>query len=81
MAIIDGAPNPEPARRLVDYLLRPEIEARLAASKSRQIPLRTSVPVPAGGLRLSDLEPTEVTLQDAAQALPVALRAALEILE
>jgi len=43
LAIIKGAPHPEAARRLVDYLLAPEVEARLAACPSAQIPLNPAV--------------------------------------
>lgn len=39
VAIIKGCPNLEGARKLVDYLLSTEVEERLAASASRQIPL------------------------------------------
>jgi iron(III) transport system substrate-binding protein len=39
VAIVKGAPNAESARRLVDYLLSPEVEAKLAACPSAQIPL------------------------------------------
>ena len=39
LAIIRGGPNPQSARRLVDYLLSPEVEAKLAAGRSAQIPL------------------------------------------
>jgi len=39
LAVIRGGPNPAAARKLVDWLLRPEIEARLAAGPSAQIPL------------------------------------------
>ncbi|MEZ6072501.1 MAG: extracellular solute-binding protein [Pirellulales bacterium] len=39
LAIIRGGPNPQAARRLVDWLLTPEIEGRLAAGPSAQIPL------------------------------------------
>jgi len=39
LAIIQGGPNPEAARRLVDYLLTPDVEAVLAAGRSAQIPL------------------------------------------
>ncbi|HWG44430.1 MAG TPA: extracellular solute-binding protein [Gemmataceae bacterium] len=39
LAILKGSPNPEGARRLVDYLLSPETEKRLAESESHQIPL------------------------------------------
>jgi iron(III) transport system substrate-binding protein len=43
LMIIKGGPNPEGARRLVDYLLSPEVEARLAESNSHQIPLNPEV--------------------------------------
>lgn len=45
LAIVKGGPNPEHARRLVDWLLRPEIEARLATGPSGQIPLNPEVDV------------------------------------
>ncbi len=43
LAIIQGAPNTEHARRLVDYLLRPEVESRLAEGRSAQFPLNAKV--------------------------------------
>jgi iron(III) transport system substrate-binding protein len=43
VAIIKGCPNPAGARRLVDYLLSPEVEAALAKSGSKQIPLNPNV--------------------------------------
>ncbi len=46
VAIIKGCPHPEGARRLVDYLLRPEVEAILAAGPSAQIPLHPSLRAP-----------------------------------
>jgi iron(III) transport system substrate-binding protein len=39
LAILRGSPNPEAARQLVTYLLRPEVEKRLAESASHQIPV------------------------------------------
>jgi iron(III) transport system substrate-binding protein len=39
LAIIAGCPNPKEARRLVEYLLSPGVEARLAEGPSAQIPL------------------------------------------
>ena len=39
LAIIKGSPNPEAAKRLVDYLLSPGVEEKLAAGPSAQIPL------------------------------------------
>ncbi|HUT14132.1 MAG TPA: extracellular solute-binding protein [Thermoguttaceae bacterium] len=45
LAIIKGGPNVEHARRLVDYLLSRQVEARLAAGPSVQIPLNPNVEV------------------------------------
>jgi iron(III) transport system substrate-binding protein len=39
VAILKGAPNPDSARKLVDYLLSPEVEAKLAESDSHQMPI------------------------------------------
>lgn len=47
VAILADAPHPENARRLVDFLLSREVEARLAASDSAQIPVRADVERPA----------------------------------
>lgn len=47
LAIIQGGPNTEGARRLVDYLLSPDVEARLASGGSGQIPLNPTVQPPA----------------------------------
>jgi iron(III) transport system substrate-binding protein len=46
LAIIHGGPNPAAARRLVDYLLSPEVEMMLAAGPSAQIPLNPNVAAP-----------------------------------
>jgi iron(III) transport system substrate-binding protein len=46
LALIEGSPNREVARRLREFLLSPEIEAALATSSSRQIPLHPKVSIP-----------------------------------
>ena len=43
VAIIKGYPNEARAKRLVDFLLSAEVEEKLAASASRQIPLNPKV--------------------------------------
>jgi iron(III) transport system substrate-binding protein len=43
VAIMRGGPNPEGARKLVDYLLSAEVEKRLAEGGSHQIPLNPEV--------------------------------------
>jgi iron(III) transport system substrate-binding protein len=46
IAILRSAPHPDAARRFVDWVLRPEIEAELARSRSAQIPVRDGVERP-----------------------------------
>lgn len=50
VAVVKGCPNPAGAQKLVDYLLRPETEAKLAAGGGFQIPLnpRARADLPAG---------------------------------
>jgi iron(III) transport system substrate-binding protein len=43
LAVLKGCPNPAGARQLVDYLLRPETEAKLAAGGGFQVPLNPQV--------------------------------------
>jgi iron(III) transport system substrate-binding protein len=43
LAILKGCPNPEGARRLIDFLLSTEVEKRLAESESHQVPLNPQV--------------------------------------
>src|SRR5262249_17848277 len=43
VAILRGSPNPDGPRKLVDYLLSAEVEAKLAEGGSHQIPLNPGV--------------------------------------
>jgi iron(III) transport system substrate-binding protein len=43
LCVIKGGPHPEAARRLVEYLLQPEVEQRLAAGPSAQFPVSERV--------------------------------------
>jgi iron(III) transport system substrate-binding protein len=43
VALIKGSPNPESAEKLVDFLLSPSVERKLAAGPSAQIPLNPEV--------------------------------------
>jgi iron(III) transport system substrate-binding protein len=66
LAIIKGCPHPDQARRLVDYLLQPEVEERLAEGPSAQIPLNPAV---KGRLRVETpqtVRPMEVDFAAAA---------------
>lgn len=55
-ALLAKGPNPEAGRKFIDYLLRPETEAWLAAQGARQIPVRPEVSVPAGRPSLKDFK-------------------------
>ncbi len=46
VALMRDAPRPDAGRRLIDYLLSPEVETALAESPSAQIPLRPGVSAP-----------------------------------
>lgn len=46
VGLIQNCPNPENGKKLIDFLLSPEVEEYLAASRSAQIPLRAYVPRP-----------------------------------
>jgi len=62
VAVIKGCPNPEGARKLVDFLLSPEVETKLSESASRQIPLH-----PGARPKL----PSWIDMYRAARTLPV----------
>ena len=48
ICVLAGAPHPDAAARFLDWVLRPEVEARLARSASRQLPVRPAVAPPPG---------------------------------
>jgi len=62
IGVLAKAPHPEAARRFVDWALRPEIEAELAASRSAQIPVRSPVARPAHVIDASGFKAMEADL-------------------
>jgi iron(III) transport system substrate-binding protein len=46
VAMIKGCPHPDAAKKLIDFILSPEVEERLAHSNSAQIPLHPGVKRP-----------------------------------
>lgn len=57
LAVVKGCPNPAGAKQLIDFLLRPETEAKLAAGGGFQIPLNPNV---TADLPKALLTPTQV---------------------
>jgi iron(III) transport system substrate-binding protein len=68
LAIVAGGPHPTNAQRLVDYLLRPEIERRLAEGPSAQIPLHPEVQARSRALPAGEVRAMEVDFERAAAA-------------
>ncbi len=73
VAMIKGCPHPEEAKKLVDYLLSPPVEAALARSASRQIPLNPQVQVelPQGLKTPQGVTTMPVDFERAAEKWPV----------
>jgi iron(III) transport system substrate-binding protein len=74
LAIIGGCPNPAGARKLVDYLLSPEVEGMLAEAASHQIPLNPKVAakLPREILRPGQVKTMDVNWEAAADEWPKA---------
>lgn len=67
VAIIRGCPNLKNARRLVDYLLSPAVEAKLAQGESAQIPLNKQVDVKTRLQMPKTIKPMQVDFSAAAE--------------
>jgi iron(III) transport system substrate-binding protein len=68
VAILKNCPHPQEARRLVEYLLAPGVEARLAAGSSAQIPLSRQERATVRVATPASIRPMEVDFAAAAQA-------------
>lgn len=61
--VLKDAPNPEAAKRLIDFLLSPEVEVMLADSRAAQIPLHRSLAARSHVLPLERMKPMRVDYQ------------------
>jgi iron(III) transport system substrate-binding protein len=66
LALMDGAKHPAEAERLVEYLLSPQVERRLAEGASAQIPLNPNVDVELRVETPSTIRAMEVDFEAAA---------------
>jgi iron(III) transport system substrate-binding protein len=66
VSLIAGAPHPEEAKRLIDYLLSPDVERRLAESEAVQIPLHPDVAGPKNLPPISSFKPMTLDYAKAA---------------
>lgn len=67
---IRNGPNPEPARKLIDWLASRELEARLAKIESAQMPLRPGIDPYSPRFDLSRIKTMAVDWQQVGDALP-----------
>jgi iron(III) transport system substrate-binding protein len=66
VSLVAQAPHPDEAKRLIDYLLSPEVERKLADSDAVQIPLHPGVPGPANIPRIDSFKPLTLDYAKAA---------------
>jgi iron(III) transport system substrate-binding protein len=75
VALVAGREPTPQTRALVEYLLSEPVEAQLARSRSGNVPIRYSLPPPAGIPRLAELCVMDVSYAAVAHASPAMLRA------
>ena len=66
VALIKDGPNPEAGRALIDFLLDPETEGKLASTRSIQIPLHPGVDVPDNVPALETIHTMDVDFEQVA---------------
>lgn len=69
VALIEGGPNSEGGKKLIDYLLSPEVEAALAKTRSIQIPLNPEVERPENVPELASVKTMDVAFDAVAEKL------------
>lgn len=74
LALVKGGPNPQAARKLIDYLLSAEVEARLAQGPSAQIPLHRKAPTRSRIGAVDEIHMMKVDFEQAADAFTDAAR-------
>lgn len=74
LALVKGCPHPEAGAQLINFLLSAEVESRLAAGPSAQIPLHQAAPVPSRVGRLDAIRTMQVDLTKAADAFGAAAK-------
>ncbi len=69
VVLIKGAPHPDEAKRLIDYLLSKEVERKLAFADCAQIPLHQGVEMPKELLPLDKIKVMQVDYAKVAQKM------------
>jgi iron(III) transport system substrate-binding protein len=66
VSLVANGPRPEEGRRLIDYLLSPDVERQLAESEAVQIPLHPGVPGPKNMPAIETFKPMTLDFATAA---------------
>jgi iron(III) transport system substrate-binding protein len=69
VCLIRGAPHPEAARTLIDYLVGPEVESQLAGGRAGFLPVRTDAPAGKAVAQLGLPRPIELSRQSLLEQL------------
>jgi len=69
VSLIKNAPHPNSAKKLIDYLLNPEIEEMLAHSRSAQMPVRGNINTPDYVPNIDDINTMPVDFEDVADKM------------
>lgn len=80
LALIKGAPNRAAAERLIQFLLSPFVEEKLAAGPSAQIPLNTKCTVRSRAADLGTIRRMDVSFDAATREFEAAAKSVEEIL-
>ncbi len=80
VSLIKGAPNREGGKRLIEYLLSPAVEQRLAEGRSIQIPLNPAVKAPEKLPAIADIKVMDVTYAATAAQMETAATQLRELL-
>ncbi len=72
LAVVKGAPHPQAAGKLMDFLLSADVEARLAAGPSAQIPLHTQTQAASRVCKLANVRHMKVDFAAAAKKFATA---------
>ena len=78
VALIKGGPNPAGGKALIDFLLSADVERRLAAMRSIQIPLNPAVKAPDRVPVLRAIHPMDVSFDAVAEKMEAAAKFAKE---
>jgi iron(III) transport system substrate-binding protein len=69
VCLIRGAPHPQAARRLIDYLVSSEVESQLADGRAGYIPIRPDAPVGKAVAQLGLPRPMDLSRQSLLEQL------------